>query len=310
MRWKGRKQSSRVEDRRGQRPPRGGRSSSGGGVANLLLMLFMRGSMKMRLILIGACLLGFVLFKGSFLEIMGLSSAPVGSSSSEVQSSGQKPQDEMGIYLATMMGDNEEVWGRLLSDYGVKFKPANMVIYSQRTQTPGGIADARMGPFYLPDNETIYIDPTFFRELKQKFGATGDFAEAYVVAHEYGHHIQKLMGRLNELHGMRGKVSKVKYNQQSVRVELQADFLAGVFAHHADAFFGDFLEQGDIEEAMRCAEAIGDDRIQKKLGPGYVDPDSFTHGTSAQRARWFNQGYASGELNQGEALYSLPYQDL
>jgi hypothetical protein len=269
----------------------------------------MRGSMKMRIILIAACLLGLVVFKGSFLEILGLSSAPVGPST-QAEQTGVLPQDEMGAYLATMMGDNETIWPSIFLQHRIEFRPARMVIYTQRTQTPGGIADARMGPFYLPDNETIYIDPSFFIELKQKFGAAGDFAEAYVIAHEYGHHIQQLLGRLSELHALRGKISKTKYNQQSVRVELQADFLAGVFAHHAQSSFNEFLEQGDIEEAMRCAEAIGDDRIQKELGPGYVDPDSFTHGTSAQRARWFNQGFKTGDLQVGEALFSLPYEKL
>lgn len=309
MRWRGRRQSSNVEDRRGQAAPGGGFSArGGGGIGNLLMLLLFRGSAKMRIIVIIGLLLGFVFFRGQLLEILGFTSSTSGGA--RIEQTGPAPNDEMRAYLSTMVGDNEHVWSQLLPKYGVEYRVARMVIYSQRTRTPGGIADARMGPFYLPNNETIYIDPTFFTELKQKFGAKGDFAEAYVVAHEYGHHIQKILGRLNELHGMRGKVSKTEYNNQSVRVELHADFLAGVFARHAESTFGDFLEQGDIEEAMRCAEAIGDDRIQRDMGPGYVNPDSFTHGSSAQRARWFNKGFQTGDLQVGEQLYKLPYDQL
>ncbi len=275
------------------------------------MMLFTRGSAKVKLILVAVLLMGFLVFKGQFLEVLGLTSPSAASSPQIEQAGGPEGQhDEMRAYLSTMMADNEHVWAALLPKYRVEYRTCRMVIYSGRTNTPGGIADARMGPFYLPANEAIYIDPTFFQELKQKFGATGDFAEAYVVAHEYGHHIQKILGRLDELHSQQGRVSKTAYNQASVRVELHADFLAGVFARNAESTFGSFLEQGDIEEAMRCAQAIGDDRIQKELGPGYVNPDSFTHGTSAQRARWFNKGFQSGDLGVGEELYKLPYEQL
>lgn len=308
MEWKGRRQSSNVEDRRGQSMP-SRRGGGGGAIGSLLMTLFMRGSAKTKIIMVVVVLFGFFIFKGQFLEILGLSSSS-SSYSSQIEQTGGGQNDEMRAYLSTMMGDNEQVWGTLLPKFSVKYRPCRMVIYTGRTQTKGGIADARMGPFYLPVSETIYIDPTFFQELKQKFGATGDFAEAYVVAHEYGHHIQKILGRLDELHSQQGRISKTEYNKASVRVELHADFLAGVFARHADSTFGNFLEQGDIEEAMRCAQAIGDDRIQKELGPGYVNPDSFTHGTSAQRARWFNEGYESGDLRLGEELYKLPYEQL
>lgn len=310
MEWKGRRQSSNVEDRRGQSMPTRRAGGGGGALGGLLMSLFMRGSARTKIIMLVVVLFGFFIFKGQFLEILGLT----GSSSSYApqieQTGGGGQNDEMRAYLSTMMGDNEQVWGALLPKYGVKYRPCRMVIYTGRTQTKGGIADARMGPFYMPLGETIYIDPTFFQELKQKFGATGDFAEAYVVAHEYGHHIQKILGRLDELHSKQGKISKTEYNRASVRVELHADFLAGVFARSAESTFGTFLDQGDIEEAMRCAQAIGDDRIQKELGPGYVNPDSFTHGTSAQRARWFNKGFETGDLQVGEQLYSLPYDQL
>ncbi len=309
MRWKGRRQSSNVEDRRGESIPAGGYSRAGGGLLNILLLGFLRASPKVKLIMIVVAAIAFIFFRGPIMQILGgsVASSPT---SERIERTAPGENDEMRAYLSTMMADNEEVWTRLLAQTRYSYRPARMVIYTTRTSTPGGIADARMGPFYLPNNSTIYVDPTFFDELKQKFGAQGDFAEAYVIAHEYGHHIQNILGRLRELHSKQGRVSKVEYNRASVRVELHADFLAGVFARSAQETFGQFLEQGDIEEAMRAAQAIGDDRLQKEYGPGYVNPDSFTHGTSAQRARWFNRGFETGDLTAGEQLYSLPYEQL
>lgn len=305
MRWKGRKQSTHVTDRRGENVSRAGGGSTA--TAGVLLSLFTRGSSKTRKLIILALVIGFVFFRGPMLQMLRFrSSPPVTSGQVDHQSNAN---DSMEAYLRTMMGDYEQVWPKVLAQYDLRYRPANMVIYSERTRMPSGYADPKMGPFYLPENETIYIDPTFFSELKQKFGAQGDFAEAYVVSHEYGHHIQKIMGRLTELHTTYGKVSKTEYNQHSVRVELQADFLAGVFAHHAEQTFRDFLENGDIEEAMRCAEAIGDDRLQQQ-SQGRVIKDSFTHGTSKQRAYWFNKGFTTGDLREGEKLYSLPYSQL
>lgn len=300
MKWKGRRQSTHVQDRRGERVSRDGSNTA---MSSALLGLFIRSSGKTKLVLILVAIFGFLFFKGPMLQILGFSSAP---SSSYVASPAKQ---EMKAYLSTMVGDNETVWQGILPQYNMEFRPAKMIIYNDRVNMPGGYADARMGPFYLPANETIYIDPSFFNEIKEKFGATGDFAEAYVVAHEYGHHIQHIMGRLTQLHNSNGKVSKRDYNRLSVRVELQADFLAGVFAHHADEKFKQFLETGDIEEAMRCAEAIGDDRLQQQA-QGHVVRDSFTHGTSKQRAHWFNKGYSTGNLEDSEALYSLPYDKL
>lgn len=308
MKWKGRRQSRNVEDRRGQRVQKASfaGAAGGAGVAKMLFGLFSRGSGKTRVLMILALIVGFFLFRGPMLQILGLSS---GTPSPRSEHTHTAPNDDMRAYLSTMVADNEEIWPQILGKHDIRYRPAKMIIYSDRTRMPSGYADAKMGPFYLPANETIYIDPTFFDELKQKFGARGDFAEAYVVAHEYGHHIQHLLGRLKELHSKHGRVSKTEYNQHSVRVELQADFLAGVFAHHASRTFQEFLERGDIEEAMRCAEAIGDDRLQQQA-QGRVIKDSFTHGTSKQRAYWFNKGYTSGNLQEGEALYSLPYSKL
>ena len=217
------------------------------------------------------------------------------------------PDDEMGAYLATMKADNEDVWSRIFKAEGKTYQPAKLVIYSEKTIMPGGLADSRLGPFYLPANQTIYIDPDFFNELTQRFGAPGDFAQAYVLAHEVGHHVQHLLGYMDQVHGQQGRVSQAEFNQLSVRLELQADFLAGVFARQADEQF-DFLETGDIEEAMNCAHAIGDDTLQRH-GGGKVMPDSFTHGTSEQRARWFMKGYRTGRLQDGDT-FGIPYDQL
>jgi len=302
MKWQGRRQSQNVEDRRGT-TVRGGAGRTGA-VGSILFALFRKGSGKVRVLLILGVIVAAVVFKQNPLNLLGLS----GQGGSQVVATGGPPPDPvMRDYLATMLGDNETVWQEIMQNEGLSYRPAQMIIYTGRTNTPGGIADARMGPFYMPVNETIYVDPTFFTELKQRFGATGDFAEVYVIAHEYGHHIQKLTGFTDRVHGQQGRVSQEDYNRLSVRLELQADFLAGVFAHHGQEKFR-FLESGDIEEAMRAAEAIGDDRIQN-LSQGHVQPDIFTHGTSAQRARWFHKGLQSGRLKDGDT-FSIPYSQL
>ena len=286
----------------------GGTRGASGGLLNVLLVGFLRASPKTRLVMVVVAAVAFLFFRGPFLEILGFAGG--GSAAIRQAGGGTAPEDEIDDYLRTMMGDNEQVWPRLLAPFQIPYRPCRMVIYTSRTQTPGGIADARSGPFYSPGDETIYLDPTFFDELKQRFGATGDFAEAYVVAHEYAHYIQNLMGRLDELHQLRGRLSTAEYNKRSVRVELHADFLAGVFARSAESAFGDFLETGDIEEAMRCAAAIGDDRIQADFGSGRIRPESFTHGSSSQRVKWFKEGFATGELQVGERLFTLAYEEL
>lgn len=308
MRWKGREQSRNVEDRRGERMPTGRSGGGGFKLLNLLLLGFLKASPKAKLVMLMVGFIAFIFFRGPLMQIFGFSSGGSAVQTTEQGSVGQ--DDEMRAYLSTMMADNEKVWPSLLGPHQIEYRPCKMVIYRGRTMTAGGVADAGTGPFYSPGDETIYIDPTFFEEMKSRFGATGDFAEAYVVAHEYGHHIQKLLGRLQELHSSQGQISKKAFNRKSVRVELHADFLAGVFARHAQMTFGNFLEKGDIEEAIRAAQAIGDDRLQSQQGSGRVNPDAFTHGTSAQRARWFNKGISSGDLRVGEQLYTLPYEDL
>ncbi len=303
MEWKGRRRSSNVEDRRGERVSGGsGRSSAAGG---MLLSLFFRSSAKTKLfIIIGGIVVMFVfgITPMSVLNFLG-----GGTGAPTVTREASAPNDEMAAFLGTIKADNEDVWAQLFQGYGKKYRPAKMVIYSDKTVMPGGLADARMGPFYMPVNETVYIDPHFFREMRERFGAPGDFAQAYVIAHEIGHHVQNLLGYTDKVHGQQGRVSKKEYNRLSVRLELQADFLAGVFAHHADEQFN-FLEHGDIQEAMNCARAIGDDTLQKASG-GRVMPDSFTHGTSEQRSKWFMKGYRSGDVRQGNT-FEIPYGQL
>ncbi|MCP5537952.1 MAG: neutral zinc metallopeptidase [Akkermansiaceae bacterium] len=305
MRWKGRRQSTNVEDRRGTTVRGGGGPVGGGALGSIIFALFKRGSGKTKLLLIVGVIAACFLFKINPLSLLGFSS---GGGSQVVQKDGPPPDPEMKAYLSTMLADNEEIWQKVLAAEGIKYRPSKMIIYEGRTTTPGGIADARMGPFYMPANEAIYIDPSFFIEMKEKFGAKGDFAEAYVIAHEVGHHIQKILGYTDKVHSQQGRISKTDYNKLSVRLELHADFLSGVFAHHGQEQFK-FLENGDIEEAMNAAEAIGDDRLQEQA-QGHVQPDLFTHGTSAQRKRWFMHGYKRGDLRDGEKIFTMPYEDL
>jgi len=304
MRWEGRRESENVDDRRGTTVS-GGRGVGGGALGSIVFALFRRGKMKTKMFVIIGVILACVALQVNPLSLLGLSSG--GGSPQMVETDGPAPDPAMKRYLGTMKADNEDVWRMVLADAGVQYRPAKMVIYTGRTVTAGGVADANMGPFYMPADETIYIDPTFFTELEERFGAKGDFAQAYVVAHEVGHHIQHILGLTEKVHSQRARLSKVEYNKLSVRLELQADFFAGVFAHHGQEKF-QFLEDGDIEEAMRCAQAIGDDRIQKQA-QGRVQPDLFTHGTSEQRARWFNKGFRTGDINQADTL-NIPYQQL
>ncbi len=304
MKWKDRRRSTNVDDRRGERVRRssGGKSSAAGG---MLLSLFVRSSPKTKLLVLVAGVVMMFVFGISPMSVLNFVSG--GSGESTVSRQASAPNDQMGAFLATIKADNEDVWARLFRERGQSYRPAKMVIYSDRTVMPGGLADARMGPFYMPSNETVYIDPHFFREMSKRFGASGDFAQAYVIAHEIGHHVQNLLGYSRKVDSQRGRVSKKEYNRLSVRLELQADFFAGVFANHADRQF-DFLESGDIQEAMNCAKAIGDDTLQKNSG-GRVMPDSFTHGTSEQRSRWFMKGYKTGDMKAGNT-FEIPYDQL
>ena len=209
-------------------------------------------------------------------------------------------EDQLAEFVGVVLADTEDVWNKLYQQQGAQYREPELVLFTGTVQSACGYAQAATGPFYCPADQKVYIDLSFQETLSEQLGADGDFAMAYVVAHEVGHHVQNLMGLTNKVHSQRGQISQAEYNELSVRLELQADFLAGVWAHHADEMH-DILEAGDVEEAMRAANAIGDDRLQKQ-SQGYVVPDAFTHGTSEQRMRWFRRGLETGDIAQGDTF--------
>ena len=268
MRWEGRRQSENVEDRRGI----GGPVLVGGGLITLLLMVAM-------------------MFLGFDPQQVAQIVPDLGAA--QQQAPAQPINDEMTKMVKVVLADNEDVWGRLFpKHFRGRYAPPTLVLFSGRVQSACGMASAAAGPFYCPLDKKVYIDLAFYDELKQRFGAPGDFAQAYVIAHEIGHHVQNQLGISNKVQSMRQRLSDRDYNQLSVRMELQADFLAGVWAHHVARYAG-ILDEQDIREAVNAAAAIGDDRIQKQA-QGYVVPDAFTHGTSEQRVRWFLYGLKTG----------------
>ena len=223
------------------------------------------------------------------------------------------PQEkEWGDMVSVVLRDTEVVWGDLLprlpGNLATQYREPNLVLFKQATQSGCGFASAQTGPFYCPADQKVYIDLGFFTLMDQRFNAPGDFAQAYVVAHEVGHHVQNLLGLTDLVHRKNGRVSEEEYNRWSVRLELQADYLAGVWAHHAERNWS-ILEEGDIEEAITAAQAIGDDTLQKQA-QGYVVPENFTHGTSKQRMRWFYEGLKSGDAGQLMVLFEVPYSQL
>lgn len=283
MRWKGGRQSSNVEDRRGRRGPK---LAVGGGLGVIVVVIV-------------ATLLG-----GDPRSILSLLS---GGSAAPQQEQGAELNDEVGQFVKTVVGYTETVWTEQFraQNLGGDYELPKVIMYTDRTHTGAGmVADCRLGPFYLPASREILIDPSFFNELHEKLGAPGDFAQAYVIAHEVGHHVQNLLGTSGRIHRQQQRVSKGEANQLSVRLELQADFLAGVWAHHAQKRWN-VLEEGDMEEAITAANAIGDDRLQRQAG-GRVNEDAFTHGTSEQRMRWFMKGFRSGQVRDGDT-FSVPY---
>jgi len=210
--------------------------------------------------------------------------------------------DSMVQFVSVVLKETENVWGSLFQQQGDQYRDPKLVLFSNRVQSACGIAGAASGPFYCPMDSKVYIDLSFYQELKDRFGAPGDFAQAYVIAHEVGHHVQNLMGISDKVRSMQERSgSEAEANALSVRLELQADFFAGVWAHYAKE--RGILDPGDIEEALRAASAIGDDKLQQQA-QGYVVPDAFTHGTSEQRMRWFRKGYDTGDPNQGDTFSS------
>ncbi len=241
-----------------------------------------------------------VFFLGGDPRIV-LNQGPGGPGLQQQQPRALNPEHEkLKDFVSVVLADTEDVWRELFRQQGRTYRDPKLVLFSDYVDSACGNASSAVGPFYCPANENVYLDLSFYDEMRTRFEAPGDFAQAYVIAHEVGHHVQNQLGISERVHAMRGQVSEKEFNQLSVRLELQADFFAGVWAHHAQRT-RQILEEGDIEEALNAAEAIGDDRLQKK-SRGVVVPDSFTHGTSAQRARWFRKGLQSGDMTQGDTF--------
>jgi len=274
MKWMGQRESTNVEDRRGIS---GGGIAVGGGIIGVIVLLVK-------------------LFLGGDVSVPeGAPSAPHQMTAEE-----QKLDDERAHFVKVVLADTEDVWGKLFADQGKTYQDPTLVLFRDAVQSACGMAGSATGPFYCPGDEKLYIDLSFFEDMQKKLNAPGDFAMAYVVAHEVGHHIQNLNGISDKMSRLRQTLSDEEYNKYSVKLELQADFLAGVWAHHAQKM-KNILEQGDIEEALNAANAIGDDRLQKEA-QGYVVPESFTHGTSQQRVYWFKKGFETGDINAGNTF--------
>ncbi|QHL86030.1 flagellar biosynthesis protein FlgM [Nibribacter ruber] len=294
MKWQGRRKSSNVEDLRGQT---GGGLGGGRGISPMLILPLIRMLFsKAGLVIVAILALVFFLTGTNPLDLL---QRFVGGDPQYAQtSSGQVSQEEQALadQTTTVLADTEDVWNKLLQGY----REPTLVLFSDQVSSACGTTSSASGPFYCPGDEKLYIDLSFFEEMDNKLGAEGDFAQAYVVGHEVGHHVQKLTGTMDQVNAMRGKLSDTEFNKLMVMVELQADFYAGVWAHHTQRSTG-FMEPGDLEEALNAASAIGDDRLQKR-STGRVVPDSFTHGTSAQRVRWFKKGFETGDVAQGDTF--------
>lgn len=276
MQWFG-KGSNNVEDGRGGG---GGKTALGGGVGIIIIVL------------------GLIFGK----DLSGLVSQLPQTETTEVKQ-GVPENDAQGKFVSGVLESTEQVWDKEFEAMGKTYEHPKMVLFSDGVQTACGSASSAVGPFYCPGDHKVYIDLTFYDELKNRFGAAGDFAQAYVIAHEVGHHVQNLLGISDKLQQARGRVSETEYNRLSVKLELQADFFAGLWAHNAQNLKDFRLDEGDIEEALTAANAIGDDKLQKQA-TGQVTPDSFTHGTSQQRMFWFKKGFETGDIAQGDTFKS------
>lgn len=270
MRWQGRRQSENIEDRRGMRV---GRGVIGGGIGTVaLVLLAMYFGIDPRVVMQGV----------GTTQVESAGGAPYSESASEA---------EWRQQVAVVLADTEDAWGSIFRDMGGRYRDPKLVLFAGAVDSGCGFAEAAMGPFYCPADERVFIDLSFFGELDARLGAGGDFARAYVIAHEVGHHVQNLLGTSGRVHDLRRRVGEVEGNQLSVRLELQADCYAGLWAARAEA--GGVLEPGDAEEALSAASAIGDDTLQRNAGRAVV-PDSFTHGSSEQRVSWFRRGFQAG----------------
>src|SRR5687767_10740530 len=278
MRWRGERQSTNIEDRRGI----GGKVAVGGGLGTVIVIIIA------------------LLFGADPQQV--LEQLPTGSPE-QVQTSQPRSaeEEELKQFTGVVLAKSEDVWNQIFRQNGRQYREPTLVLFTDQVRSACGIAGSAVGPFYCPGDEKVYIDLAFYDTLRQRMGAPGDFAQAYVVAHEVGHHVQNLLGISDRVHAMQQRVSRVQANELSVRLELQADYLAGVWAHHAHRN-RQLLEAGDIEEGLRAASAIGDDRLQRE-SRGHVVPDSFTHGSSEQRVRWFRKGLESGDFEGAKALF-------
>ncbi|MBT1701846.1 KPN_02809 family neutral zinc metallopeptidase [Chryseosolibacter indicus] len=282
MRWIGRQGSGNVQDRRGG--GMGGRLAIGGGLGGIVILIL-------------SLLLG-----NNPLESINVGTQSRNESPGQVP--GNRLHDEQGQFVSVVLKETENVWNSLFQqEFGKDYQEPQLILFTQLDRSGCGTANAAMGPFYCPLDNSVYIDLSFYDELSTRFGASGDFAMAYVVAHEVGHHVQNLLGTSDKIHQARQALSEREGNKLSVALELQADFYAGVWAHHTQKK-ENILEEGDIEEALRAANAIGDDRLQKQ-SQGYVVPDAFTHGTSEQRMYWFKKGWETGDVKEGNTFDEL-----
>ena len=288
MKLDGRRQSTNVDDRRGMSV---GKTAGGIGLGGLIIVGIIT-----------------LLLGGDPTDVIQNAGQILGGS--EIVTSGRQPtaeEEELAVFSKQILAGTEDVWTKIFKANGLTYQPPKMVLYTDYVQTASGTASAQMGPFYNSADQTVYLDLSFFTSMKQQIGADGDFAYAYVIAHEVGHHVQYLLGTLGKAHQQMQRVSEKESNQISVRLELQADFYAGVWAYHDNAMYGS-LEPGDVEEGMAVASKIGDDYLQKKAR-GYAVPDSFNHGTSAQRSRWLKKGLSTGDPSQGDT-FSVNYNQL
>jgi len=284
MKWQGRRQSGNLDDRRGMSK---GKLAAGGGIVVTLIVL------------------GLQFFGGETGKQLAPIVEQIGNSQT-VQQTEQREltaqEKEMGNFMATVLADTEDVWNQIFSQNNIgDYKEPKMVLFTDRVSTACGNASSASGPFYCPADQQVYMDLVFFDELKTRFGAKGgDFAIAYVTAHEIGHHVQTLLGTNQKVSQLQRQTNKTEANKLSVALELQADFYAGLWAHYNQ----EYLEEGDIQEALSAANAVGDDAIQKR-SQGDVQPDSFTHGSSEQRMKWFMKGYKTGDINQGDTFSEI-----
>ena len=275
MKWQGRQGSDNVEDRRGMSR---GKMAIGGGIGTIVIALIV------------------LLLGGDPSQL--LNTMQNGTETEQVQTTAE--EDEMAQFVRVVLKDTETVWSQLFKQWGSEYRMPTLVFFRDQVQSACGFASAASGPFYCPGDEKVYIDLSFCDQLKTKFGANGDFAIAYVIAHEIGHHVQNQMGILGKVNSQRSGLSEKKANQLTVRLELQADFLSGMWAHYAQEMLNT-LETGDVEEALNAAAAVGDDNLQMKY-QGRIVPDAFTHGTSAQRKEWFRKGWQTGDIEQSDTF--------